>query len=136
MQIDTRSIAVVDDDDGVRTALARLLRSAGLAVQTYASGAAFLDALESELPACVILDLHMPGLSGFEVQTRLARISPLLPVIIVTGNHSYEALVKVTRLQDVAYLIKPVDSQLLLKTIDTALKSNRALGAPARPTDP
>ena len=64
-------VAVVDDEECIRKALHRLMISAGLAVKTFASGAEFLDSLKRQRPSCVVLDLHMPGVSGFEVQSRL-----------------------------------------------------------------
>lgn len=115
-------IAVVDDDDAVRIALLRLLRSAGIDGRAFASGEAFMASLPTSLPACVILDLHMPGLSGGDVQTRLAQAWPSIPVIIVTGNHADASHVDVMRLHPVAYLLKPVDSTLLFEAIDRALQ--------------
>ena len=79
-------IAVIDDEEPVRTALMRLMRSAGLTVETFGSGAEFLKSLETRLPDCVVLDLHMPHMDGFNVQTHLARKCAALPVIIVTGH--------------------------------------------------
>ena len=69
---DARLLAVVDDDDDVRVALRRLVSSAGFAVETYASGAEFLRSVDDHEPDCVVLDLHMPRMSGFEVQGALA----------------------------------------------------------------
>ena len=84
-------IAVVDDEEPVRTALMRLMRSAGLTVETFGSGAEFLNSLETRPPDCVVLDLHMPHMDGFNVQTQLARKCATLPVIIVTGHDLPEA---------------------------------------------
>jgi len=66
-------LAVVDDDADVRVALTRLVSSAGFAVETFASGAEFLHSLEDHEPDCVVLDVHMPEMSGFEIQGALAR---------------------------------------------------------------
>lgn len=117
-------IAVVDDDKGVRSALVRLLRSSGLDAKSYASGQVFIAALPLDRPACAILDLHMSGMNGFEVQKRLAKDWPAVPVIVITGNHSPETLDKVMRHPPAAYLHKPVDSQLLLDAINTALQAD------------
>ena len=78
-------IAVVDDDKSVGKALNRLLRSAGLNVETFGSGAEFLKSLQNHSPDCVVLDLQMPQVDGFEVQSRLAQTGVHLPVIAITG---------------------------------------------------
>ena len=79
-------IAVVDDEEPIRKALMRLMRSVGLSVETFASGAEFLKSIETRLPDCVVLDLHMPQMDGFNVQASLARKCAALPVIILTGH--------------------------------------------------
>lgn len=99
-------IAVVDDEAPVRRALTRLLRSADLAA--LAPG---------RLPYCVILDLHMPDMSGFEVQAQLARLAPALPVIVVTGQHSPETEARARRNPLLAYLHKPMNDSVLLAAI-------------------
>lgn len=111
-------IAVVDDEAPVRRALTRLLRSADLAAQAFAGGADFLAALApGRLPYCVILDLHMPDMSGFEVQAQLARLAPALPVIVVTGQHSPETEARARRNPLLAYLHKPMNDSVLLAAI-------------------
>ena len=99
----------------------RLLRSAGMQVQGFASGAEFLDSLASRTPDCVVLDLHMPGLTGFEVQACLARRWPQLPVIVVTGHHSAATEARVRAGGTVAYLRKPIDEQQLFDAIARAM---------------
>src|SRR5215471_12615822 len=80
------AIAVVDDEAPVRKALGRLLRSAGFGVTTFGSGNEFLDSLEVRRPDCAILDLHLPGLSGLEVQQKLSQQHISLPCIVITGK--------------------------------------------------
>jgi FixJ family two-component response regulator len=80
-------IAVVDDEEPVRKALTRLLRSADLDVETFPSGVEFLESLPTRRPDCVVLDLHMPLMDGFEVQARLAESSAPVPVVTITGHH-------------------------------------------------
>jgi FixJ family two-component response regulator len=114
-------IAVVDDEEAVRKALKRLLVSAGYEVDAHADGREFLASLRTRAPACVVLDLHMPTLSGLEVQARLASVGSTLPVIVVTGHDS-----DVTRRCALAngasaYLRKPVDEQVLLDAIAVAV---------------
>jgi FixJ family two-component response regulator len=115
-------IAIVDDDEAVRRALLRLMRSAGVPAQAYAGGAALLDAiaLAALPPCCVVLDVHMPGLSGLEVQARLAAIAPATGVIIMTGHGTAEEQARAMRLRPLAYLAKPVNDQQLLDAIGAA----------------
>ena len=114
-------IAIVDDDESVRRALTRLLRSAGLDVESFPSGDEFLESIPTRRPDCVVLDLHMPGLSGFEVQVRLAKSSAPVPVVIITGHDSTETRARALAAQPLAYLRKPVNDQTLLDAIELAL---------------
>ncbi|MCM3900765.1 MAG: response regulator [Pyrinomonadaceae bacterium] len=114
-------IAVVDDEEPIRKALKRLLRSAGLEVETFPSGVEFLESLRTHWPDCVVLDLHMPVVSGFEVQARLAESDVLLPVVIITGHDSDETRAQALAGMAVAYLRKPVNDQVLLDAIELAL---------------
>ena len=113
-------IAVVDDEESVRKALERLIRSAGFAVETFASGSAFLESARYAQPSCVVLDLHMPGMSGFEVQGALALEHAGVPVVIITGHDTPEARTRALRLGAKAYLCKPVDDEALLAAIGGA----------------
>ena len=114
-------IAVVDDEESVRIALRRLLRSANLDVETFPSGAEFLDSLKSHQPDCVILDLHMPRVNGFAVQARLAEAGLRLPVVVITGHDSAETHDRALAGGVSAYLRKPVDEQTLLDAITHAI---------------
>jgi FixJ family two-component response regulator len=115
----TPFIAIVDDEEPIRRALVRLLRSAGLESEAFESGAAFLESLTRRVPRCVVLDMHMPGLSGVDVQILLAQSWPELPVIFITGHHSAETRDRVLASHPLAYLVKPVHDQLLLDAIAT-----------------
>jgi len=117
-------IAVVDDEEPVRIALRRLLRSAGLDVETFPSGVEFLESLLTRRPDCVLLDLHMPLMNGFEVQARLAESSAPVPVVIITGHDSTETRDRALAGRPVAYLRKPVNDQTLLDAIELALTHN------------
>jgi FixJ family two-component response regulator len=116
-------VAVVDDEESVRKALHRLMLSAGIMVKTFPSGAEFLDSLKRQRPSCAVLDLHMPGVSGFEIQSRLVQASDNLPLIFITGNHTEETKHRVTSAGAAAYLIKPVDDELLLAAVSAAIGS-------------
>ena len=113
-------IAIVDDEEPIRRALLRLLRSAGLPGVAYASADEFLEALPQLHCRCVVLDIHMPGTSGIELQQRLAELWPRLPVIVVTGQHSAQAEAQVRARQPLAYLQKPLDAEQLLGAIRRA----------------
>jgi FixJ family two-component response regulator len=117
-------IAVVDDEEPVRIALRRLLRSAGLDVETFPSGVEFLESLPTRRPDCVVLDLHMPLMNGFEVQARLAESSAPVPVVIITGHDSTETRDRALAGRPLAYLRKPVNDQTLLDAIELALSHN------------
>ena len=117
-------VAVVDDEAAIRRALLRLLRAAGIPARDYDGGAALLAALQDDAgagtPFCVVLDLHMPFMSGFEVQQRLAELAPRTGVIAVTGQHSAEGQARVQRACALAYMLKPMNDQALLAAIAVA----------------
>jgi len=113
-------IAVVDDEEPVRKALMRLMRSVGLSVETFASGAEFLNSLDTRLPDCVVLDLHMPHMNGFHVQAHLARKYAALPVIIFTGHDLPDARERAMAGGASAFLRKPAHDSILLGAISAA----------------
>jgi FixJ family two-component response regulator len=114
-------VAVVEDDAEVRVALMRLLSSAGFATKTFASGAEFLISLDDDAPECVVLDLHMPEVSGFEVQRQLFERHPEVRVVVITGQDTVNARDRALTLGAKAYLSKPVDGEALLVAISDAL---------------
>jgi FixJ family two-component response regulator len=118
-------IAVVDDEEPVRKALMRLMRSAGLNAETFGSGAEFLKSLDTRLPDCVVLDLHMPRMDGFKVQAHLARKRAALPVIIITGHDLPRARERALEGGASAFLRKPVLDRILLDAISAATTSAR-----------
>lgn len=114
-------VAVVDDEESVRKALQRLLRSAGLDVDIYSSGVEFLAALPAREHDCLVLDLHMPRLNGFEVQERLKASGARVPVVVITGHDTDEARRRVLDAGASSYLRKPVDDQTLLDAVARAV---------------
>ena len=114
-------LALVDDDEDVRVALTRLVASAGFAVETFGCGADFLKSVDDHEPACVVLDLHMPVISGFDIQAALARGHARVPVIVITGHDTPENKSRALRLGATSYLCKPVDDEALLAAIDRAI---------------
>ena len=120
----SRWIAVVDDDASVRRALLRLLRSVDIKGRAFASGAAFLGFATTSQPACVVLDLHMPDISGFDLQSWLAQHWPGMPIIIMTGQDHPETARRVMVHGPIAYLRKPMNDQLLLDAVKLGLQQS------------
>lgn len=116
-----RLIAVIDDEEPVRKALGRLLQSVKMTVLTFSGGSEFLAALATCRPDCAVLDLHMPGVSGFEVLEHIARMETPVPVVTITGHDTTDAEICVMRHGAAAYLRKPVNSGLLLEAISRAV---------------
>ena len=116
-------IAVVDDQEPIRKALMRLMCSAGLSVETFGSGPEFLKSIDIRLPDCVVLDLHMPQMDGFNVQASLARKCAALPVIILTGHDLPNARERAMQGGASAFLRKPVPDRTLLDAISAATTS-------------
>lgn len=114
-------VAVVDDDEAVRRALARLIRSLGFEAETFACGEDFLASLSARRPDCVVLDLHMPRVTGFDVQARLAEDRAEIPVVVITGHDSPEARSRALKGGASAYLCKPLDEQTLMDAIHGAV---------------
>ena len=129
MRIQTHTIYIVDDDDSVRRALGRLIRSEGLSSEAFASGELFLAGLPEDAQGCVILDIRMPGLTGYDVQEALRQRGQKIPVIALSAQEDDEARHRARQLGAVAFFRKPVDDQALLDSIHwllTAPKPARA----------
>ncbi|MGF6918150.1 response regulator transcription factor [Paraburkholderia sp. 40] len=117
-QTNTR-VFIVDDDDSVRSALARLLRASGYQVECFDSPEAFLERADlTSMPACLVLDLQMPGMSGLEVQRKLDQ---RLPIVFLTGHGDIGSSVDAMKGGAVDFLPKPVRDSLLLAALDRAL---------------
>lgn len=115
------TIFVIDDDASVRTSLTRLLRSAGLTVEAFPSGEAYLERPPHDGCGCIVLDVCMTGLSGTELQARLAQKGCDLPIIFLTGHGSIPMGVGAMKQGAADFLTKPVDDEVLLQTIQQAL---------------
>ena len=122
MQADPPLVAIVDDEESVRRALGRLIGAAGFHVQTYASAPEFLAGLAQAAPHCVVLDLRMPDMSGFDVQTAMLNAQLNVPIVIITGDDSPEARQRTLSRGAKAYLRKPVDEAMLLDAIHSAIQ--------------
>lgn len=115
-------VAVVDDDASVRRALTRLLQSADLRVLSYASATEFLESGTSSAPDCLILDIHLGGMSGLELLSRLRELGNNLPVLIITAHDDAQTRESAARGGCAAYLRKPLDARVLLEEVATAMK--------------
>jgi FixJ family two-component response regulator len=114
-------IFVVDDDPLVRTALRRVITSAGHDVWTFASAAEFLESARSATPACVVLDIRLPDVDGIELHRRMREIGASSPVIFLTGFGDIAGSVRAMKSGAVDYLPKPVSEETLLRAIEQAL---------------
>ena len=120
-------IVIVDDDESVCRAIRRLVRSLAMDAETFRSGQDFLDLLEampSFKPDCLILDMQMPGINGLGVQERLTKTGKTVPVIFITAHDEVGTREKALAGGAVAYLRKPFNDELLVKTLAEALKDN------------
>ena len=115
-------VAVVDDDASVRRALTRVLQSAGLRVLTCASATEFLATGVSSAPDCVILDIHLGGMSGLELLSRLRESGCSLPVLIITAYDDAQTREAAAQAGCTAYLRKPLDGKMLLDEVAAAMK--------------
>jgi FixJ family two-component response regulator len=118
-------IAIVDDDASVQRGLQRLIRSAGWKVETFASAQEFLARSRTELPNCVLLDLQLPGLSGLDLQKRMAEVGLEIPIVFLTGHGNIPVSVQAMKAGAVQFLTKPVDEQELLQAIEEAVERDR-----------
>ena len=117
-------IAIIDDEDPVRQGLERLLRASGYAVESHASGADFLRSLDTSRPCCILLDLHMPAVTGIDVLKALAQQAAAIPAIVVTADCTPVTLQRVMSLGARECLNKPVDAATLLDAISAALRNS------------
>ena len=118
-------VFVVDDDEYVRESLVSLLRSSGLGVSTFASAREFLESSRSNVPSCLVLDVKLPGLSGLELQKRLAEINVEIPIVFITGHGDIPMSVRAMKAGAVEFLTKPFRDQELLDAISQALERDR-----------
>lgn len=119
-------VYVVDDDDSVCRALARLFRSVGLSAETFPSAKALLDHPPPDRPACLILDIRLPGPSGLDLQETLSRAGRDLPIVFITGHGDVPTTVRAMKGGAVDFLQKPFNDQELLDCVQRALARGRA----------
>ncbi len=120
-------VFVIDDDRMVREGLQSLIRSVGLRVETFASAQDFLIAKRQDAPACLVLDVRMPGLSGLDLQLKLSDANVQIPIIFITGHGDIPMSVRAMKEGAHEFLTKPVRGQDLLDAVQKAIASDRVL---------
>jgi FixJ family two-component response regulator len=121
-------ITIVDDDESVREALKSLIRSVGFKAETFASGEEFLNSDRLRDTACLILDVQMPGISGFELQNRLASLQNRVPVVFITAHGNEEDRKRALQAGAVDFLRKPFSEEALLDAVHSALETPQGGG--------
>jgi FixJ family two-component response regulator len=118
-------IAILDDDPSVREGLHSLVRSAGWRAEMFASAQEFLARHAAEAPSCLVLDLQLPGLSGLDLQKRMAEVALQIPIVFLTGHGDIPASVQAMKAGAIEFLTKPVDEEDLLRAIQEAIDCDR-----------
>jgi FixJ family two-component response regulator len=118
-------VHILDDDANLRRAIARLLRSHGCEAHTYASAADFLHTQIPNAPACLVLDLQMPDLTGLEVQELLANRKDSLPIVFISGHGNIPSSVQAMKAGAIDFLTKPFDEEQLITAVNAAIERAR-----------
>ena len=121
-------IYVIDDDASVRKAFGRLLRSANLDAEMFSSAEEFLSSPKQKENACIIIDIRMPGLSGFDLQQRLSSEGINIPVIVISASDDVEIRERARELGAIAFFRKPIDDQALLDSVWWAISGSKKKG--------
>jgi two-component system response regulator FixJ len=122
-----RDVNIIDDDEALRESLAFLLRTAGLAVKSFDSAKAFLDALPNASPGCVITDVRMPDISGIELLRRLKELKISVPVIVITGHGDIALAVEAMKIGATDFFEKPFNDDLFVASVRAALQQQQDL---------
>jgi FixJ family two-component response regulator len=121
----TSTVFVVDDDASVRKALQRLLGAAGYHVEVMSGAGDYLAHDEPKPPACLVLDIRMPGMTGLALQQRIVGTLLAVPIVFITGHGDEETRSQALAAGAVDVLYKPLDKQVLLEAIERALQRSR-----------
>ncbi len=124
-------VYLIDDDESVRKALQRLLRSAGLEVKPFSSAEEFLQNGNLAQSVCVILDIHMPGVNGFDLQKKLSSMGIQVPVIVISAFDDAETREQARKLGATAFFRKPVDGEALIDAVRWAMGVTKNESAPS-----
>src|SRR6202049_3152670 len=122
IQAKTKLVAIVDDDDSMRSALQGLLKAVGLPAQAFASGEEFLKSGQQRQTACLIADIRMPGMSGLELQAKLNADHCRIPTIFITAHGDEKMRMQALRAGAVEFMAKPFDDEALLESVRAALE--------------
>lgn len=125
----TKVVHVIDDDEAVRDSLSFLLRSAKIDVRAYDSALAFVEALPSAEPGCIVTDVRMPGMTGIELLAHLSEKRVSLPVIVITGHGDVPLAVEAMKIGASDFLEKPFDDDVLVKAVQNALARSGTISA-------
>src|SRR6202011_2901616 len=118
----TKLVAILDDDDSVRSALQGLLKAVGLPAQAFASAEEFLNSGQQHQIACLIADIRMPGMSGLQLQAKLNAERCKIPIIFITAHGDAKMRMQALRAGAVEFLAKPFDDEVLLDSVRAALE--------------
>ncbi len=124
-ECETQIVSIVDDDESLRRSLKNLLGSVGFRVETFASAEAFLQSIHQEQTGCLVLDLRMPGMNGFDLLRHLSGTGSRIPTVILTAHGDDDARQRSLQAGAVAFLTKPFDGNALLDAVRTALGQGR-----------
>ena len=127
MNEDKPFVFVIDDDSSMRESLRNLIGSAGLAVQTFASAQEFLTSQRPDGPACLVLDVRLPGLSGLDLQQELAKVDVQIPIIFITGHGDILTTFRAMKAGAIEFLTKPFRDEDLLNAVEQAIKRSREI---------
>jgi len=122
-QIKPRLVAILDDDELIRSALQGLLKAVGLPARAFASAEEFLNSGQQHHIACLITDIRMPGMSGLELQAKLKTEGCRVPIIFITGHGEEKMRMQALRAGAVEFLAKPFDDEVLLESVRAALEN-------------
>jgi FixJ family two-component response regulator len=120
-------VFIVDDDASVREALGRLVRSAGLRVEAFASAEAFLNRARTDAPSCLVLDVQLPDLSGLDLQRRMVDANHEMPIVFITGHGDIPTTVRAMKAGAIEFLTKPLVEGDVLESIRQAIARDRVV---------
>jgi FixJ family two-component response regulator len=125
MSDDKAAVFVIDDDESIREALRSLLATVGLEVHTFQSTREFLDAKRPDLPACLVLDVRLPGVSGLDFQSELNKSNVTFPIIFISGHGDIPMTVRAIKAGAIEFLTKPFRDQELLDAVQAGIQQDR-----------
>jgi FixJ family two-component response regulator len=123
--MDKHSLYIIDDDSAVRDALSMVFRQEGYGVKAFESGDAFLEALSRLAPACILLDIRMPGRSGLDVLQDLSRISYSAPIFMISGHGDIPMAVRAMKNGAVDFIEKPFDADTVVRRVGEAVRAHK-----------